>query len=300
MTGSALPPRDPLPPPERRPGVPAGFPLRMPRAPAPAADAPPPAPPAPVAAPRGPALPPPPAVRRSVQGGRFARWHLEPTPVPEEEGWLLTYLDVITLLLVLMVVMLAYSEPASRKTPAPSAAAPVASAAPAPGEGGPSAGPVPVPGGSIVPPRPRLQDQLPLQGLGPQVEVIGGETQVRFRIASELLFASGEASLTPDGQQLLDRLLPAFNTAVGHYIVVEGHTDNQPIQTARFPSNWELAAGRAGSVVRHLQARGVNPTRLRATGYADTRPVAPNDTREGQAANRRVELLLEAPPPAGR
>jgi len=122
-----------------------------------------------------------------------------------------------------------------------------------------------------------------------------GEGVVRFRISSEILFASGDSALTPAGQAVMDRLLPAFNQAQDHTIVVEGHTDNVPINTVRFPSNWELAAARAGSVVRHLETRGLNPTRLRATGLADTRPIAPNTTAEGRAANRRVEITMEAP-----
>jgi chemotaxis protein MotB len=127
------------------------------------------------------------------------------------------------------------------------------------------------------------------------VEVIKGEGVVRFRISSELLFASGDSDLTPQGQKVIDQLLPALNRVPDYTIVVEGHTDNVPIQTARFPSNWELAAGRAGSVVRHLQSRGLNPTRLRASGFADTRPIASNATPEGRAANRRVEITMESP-----
>jgi chemotaxis protein MotB len=136
---------------------------------------------------------------------------------------------------------------------------------------------------------------LPIDRLGSQVEVIKSESSVRFRISSELLFAPGEAGLTTEGLRLLDTLLPTFNLAIDRHIVVEGHTDDTPISTARFPSNWELAAGRAGSVVRHLQSRGLNPTRLRATGYAETRPIESNRTPQGQRANRRVELILELP-----
>lgn len=255
--------------------------------------------------------------RRSVQGGRFVRWHQDTSLPVEEDSWLITYLDVMTLLLVMMVVMLAFSEPSSKKPKAlPAASTPVvvapASAVPdaAPSTALPSgmvaSGPVPgapalIAGGSLVPPAPSVGPSLgryahlPLDRLGSQVEVIKGETSVRFRISSELLFASGEASLTPEGLRVLDSLLPTFNLAIDHHIVVEGHTDNTPISTARFPSNWELAAGRAGSVVRHLQSRGLNPTRLRATGYAETRPLESNRTPQGQRANRRVELMLELP-----
>jgi chemotaxis protein MotB len=94
---------------------------------------------------------------------------------------------------------------------------------------------------------------------------------------------------------VVSQLLPVLQQAGTHKIIVEGHTDNLPIQTVRFPSNWELAAGRAGSVVRHLHSRGIAAARMKAIGYADTAPLADNDTLAGRAANRRVEIILEAP-----
>src|SRR5207237_624589 len=77
-------------------------------------------------------------------------------------------------------------------------------------------------------------------------------------------------------------------------VQVEGHTDNVPIASAQFPSNWELASARASSVVRLFVTSGVNPARLTATGYAENRPVETNDTQEGRARNRRVTLLIIA------
>ena len=268
------------------------------------------------AAPPPPAAPPPaePSRRSSIHGGRYARWHTELDYVPEEEGWMITYLDVVTLLLVMMVVMLAFAKPGNDgvhgKQPQ-KVATPVAQ------EGG----------STIVPPLPlpfpeqnkktgetsgqgtgqpkgvaKTGDQeadpleaLSLGKLGGDIKVTVGQRSVSFRISSELLFSSGEADLTPAGQKVVDQLLPVFNKAPDYEIVVEGHTDNMPIQTARFPSNWELAAARAGSVVRHLQNRGLNPTRLRATGLAETHPLGPNNTPEGRAANRRVEITMVAP-----
>ena len=246
-------------------------------------------------------LPLPSPQRKSVQAGRFARWHQDYDPPVEEEAWLLTYLDVMTLLLVMMVVILAFSEPAS-KPPGERAEASAAASATAPGPASASAPPVVLPDPAppmppVLPtPAPGLLDRLPLDALGDNVEVLKAGNTVRFRIRSELLFASGDAGLTPAGRALVDSLLPTFNLAIDHNIVVEGHTDNKPISTERFPSNWELAAGRAGSVVRHLESRGLNPTRLRATGYAETRPIAPNTTAQGQSTNRRVELILALPP----
>lgn len=225
-------------------------------------------------------------MRKSIMSGRFARWYQD-TDVPvEEEGWLLTYLDTMTLLLVMMVVMLIFSEPIKKDQP-PEATSTTVSA-----EG--AAAETTVEDNAQSAASDEL-DQLPLDQLGTGVEVIQEPGSVRFRISSELLFPSGEAGLTAPGLAVLDSLLPALQVAGQHQIVVEGHTDNVPINTLRYPSNWELAAGRAGSVVRHLQSRGIAAGRMRATGYADTHPIAPNTSAVGQAANRRVELSLELP-----
>ncbi|MFN3830097.1 MAG: OmpA family protein [Tepidimonas ignava] len=253
-----------------------------------------------------------------MQRGRYQRWHAEPDPPQEEETWLITYLDTMTLLLVMLVVMLAFSEPIARKPPlgrpqAQGQAAP-AVGQPLPGGGGsivppvglpsPSPGPgehpverraeqaPPVPGAASAPSAPPEPLALPADE---EVQLLRREDGLIFRIPSEVLFSAGEAELTPAGRAVIDRLLPTINRLPDYTIVVEGHTDNVPIQTVRFPSNWELSAARAGSVVRHLEARGINPTRLRATGYADTRPIAPNDTPANRALNRRVEITLEPP-----
>lgn len=245
-----------------------------------------------------------------LRKGRFDRWHVEAPPPQEEETWLITYLDVVTLLLAMLVVMLAFSEPVSekfkgeRRESALDKASPVVQTAS--DAGTTIVPPIPLPQPATAPaqaegeplqtrPTQPPQPSLPIGDLGQNIEVTVGEGVVRFRISSEILFASGDSLLTPAGQAVMDRLLPAFNQAQDHTIVVEGHTDNVPINTPRFPSNWELAAGRAGSVVRHLESRGLNPTRLRATGMADTRPLESNATPEGRRANRRVEITMEAP-----
>lgn len=128
--------------------------------------------------------------------------------------------------------------------------------------------------------------------LGDDIEVIVNDGSISFRISSEILFGSGRAELEDAGLDVIDRLVPTL-AAGGHRIIVEGHTDNLPIQTERFPSNWELSASRASSVVRYLQLAGIESTRLSATGYADTRPLADNGDEQGRASNRRVELIMQ-------
>ena len=225
--------------------------------------------------------------------GRFGRWHLKAAGEGEEESWLLTYLDVMTLLLVMMVVMLAFAKPASEDA----------------GQGDGSGGPAAPRAQAPVNLRPQLNQLvvprekdplagLPLDQLGEGVEVLVNDGVVSFRISSEMLFPSGQADLIGPGAEMLATLVPALNAMPNQRIVVEGHTDDVPIQNARYPSNWELSSGRAGSVVRQLIALGVAPQRIRATGFADTRPLQLNDSEANRAANRRVELVLETVTPA--
>ncbi len=134
---------------------------------------------------------------------------------------------------------------------------------------------------------------LPLSELGDDIDIIVNERTVSFRINSEILFSSGEADLSLAGLAVLKRLVPVFNS-VKHKITVEGHTDSVPmLRNRHYPSNWELSGARAASVVRYLEANGVARARLRAIGNADTRPLADNNTPEGRASNRRVELIME-------
>ncbi|WP_144392238.1 OmpA/MotB family protein [Pleionea sediminis] len=117
---------------------------------------------------------------------------------------------------------------------------------------------------------------------------------IAIQIEDKMLFDSGKATLKPEGEQVLSNLLPVFQLSAGT-ILVEGHTDNVPIDTSRFPSNWELGASRASSVVKFLVSQGMKQNKLRAISYADTKPLASNETEEGRQKNRRVALLLQMP-----
>jgi chemotaxis protein MotB len=126
-----------------------------------------------------------------------------------------------------------------------------------------------------------------------QVSELQGKLTVRM--AEKVLFPSGSATVSKAGKDTLEKIADAFKDVKNRMIRVEGHTDNVPIKTERFPSNWELSSARAIAVVRILQDRGVEPTLLGAAGYASYQPVAPNDTAEGRAQNRRIEISLAAP-----
>lgn len=124
-----------------------------------------------------------------------------------------------------------------------------------------------------------------------QVRVTEGAFGITVDINASLLFASGDARLDATAVRALEAL--ARILAPSEFpIIVEGHTDNTPINTAQFPSNWELSGMRASSVVRVFVENGVAPARLTATGYAEQRPVADNATAEGRQRNRRVAIAI--------
>ena len=245
-------------------------------------------------APPAPARPP----RMSTATGRYRRWHVETRTEPEEEGWLITYLDVITLILVLMVVMLAFAGPGKGKegssTEAGTATATVATTQPPNTETAPTTAPSTAPAPAT--PTPDTLNGVPLDQLGDDIEVLMNDDAVRFRISSEVLFVSGAAQFTAAGLPMLDKLIPLLNADPTLRLVVEGHTDSQPIQTERFPSNWELSTGRAAAVARYLIEHGIAPQRVQASGFSDTRPLGSRDNPVDRIHNRRVELAMERKP----
>ncbi len=145
---------------------------------------------------------------------------------------------------------------------------------------------------SATPPPPRLAQLL-------QADIAGGAVKVKdladrsvVTVLGDTLFDPGSADVASRAEPLFERVAAALNQVPGH-LLISGHSDNQPIRTLRFPSNWHLSKERAESV-RKLLATNVQSTRLNAEGRAETEPVADNSTAVGRAANRRVEITLTA------
>jgi chemotaxis protein MotB len=113
-----------------------------------------------------------------------------------------------------------------------------------------------------------------------------------------VLFKAGDATLQPGGMEVLQLVMSSLQD-IPNNLSIEGHTDSRPISNNRFASNWELSTTRATSVLRYMEEQGFAKGRLSASGYGDTRPVAGNDTAEGQAQNRRVEIVIESDIPLG-
>lgn len=129
-------------------------------------------------------------------------------------------------------------------------------------------------------------------GLQTKITGIIEERGLVVSIQDTLLFESGSAEITPYAKQVLEKVSVVLAT-IPNYIRVEGHTDNVPIHTPKFPSNWELSVARATNVVQLLITEGkINPLRLSAAGYGEFRPIADNQTQEGRAKNRRVDLVI--------
>jgi chemotaxis protein MotB len=134
-----------------------------------------------------------------------------------------------------------------------------------------------------------------------EAEVAAGQIQIeqlregiRLNLSEEILFGSGSATVGPDGERVLGRVAAQLHKAP-YRVEVQGHTDDVPIAgalAARYPTNWELAGARAARVVRILEADGVDPGSLSAISFGPFHPVADNDTPEGRARNRRIEIRL--------
>jgi type VI secretion system protein ImpK len=150
------------------------------------------------------------------------------------------------------------------------------------------------PRAAVALPSPHIAGQLAAEIARGEVAVADAAGKSTIVIRSDRLFASGSARLEAGIEPVVLRVAEALERVPGE-IVVTGHTDDVPIRTARFPSNWELSTERAGSVVRLMAGKLKDAGRLKAEGLADSAPAAPNDSAANRARNRRVEIILRSP-----
>ncbi len=128
-----------------------------------------------------------------------------------------------------------------------------------------------------------IQEQL--------VTVASNELWLQIELKDSILFGSASADPSPRAQAIFDEIAQILKD-YPNPVQVEGHTDNLPIRSARYPSNWELSTARASAIVKWLAERGVDPVRLSAVGFGEFQPLADNGTPEGRAQNRRVTLMI--------
>lgn len=206
------------------------------------------------------------------------------------ELWLITYADLITLLLCFFILLFAsanvdqnvwdrvkasYSSKVKNKT-------------------------VSTPLSEI---KHQLDSMLMKEVKDKNLEIENKDNAINMRFLSNSFYNSGDAKLLPEGKDIVDKIFEIINAVskekkANFSLDVEGHTDDNPIATKEFPSNWELSVARASNVVRYLIDRGMEPQRLKASGYADTQPVVSNRNGKGepipgnQSINRRVVLRI--------
>ena len=241
---------------------------------------------------------------------------LAPRREKDNESWMISYVDIVTLLLTLFVLLLA----SAKLTPAPhDAAETVTAAATVPTSTTKQSPPLapPAPANDQKPdvrPASRPDRTTPSEAgtgtgdeppaapidslmtdatarLGDRARISGGGGSINLELQDTVLFAAASADLTPDGRTVLSHVADLLMRH-DYPVSVEGHTDNLPIKTLRFASNWELSSARASNVTRYLIEHGVVAGRLRSIGYADTHPVTSNDTAAERSRNRRVSLVI--------
>jgi chemotaxis protein MotB len=250
---------------------------------------------------------------KQVSRRRGRRHHEEPE---NQERWLITYSDLITLLMIFFVIMYAMSkvDVAKFMTLTQSLAAALHNEQKVPLKNLGTTGLV-VPANPTnqgdktqhpIPPASTAQTQndkaldnlytqvkayISMHNLNGNVTIVNQQRGVQITLRDVVLFNTGQATILPQAQKLLQGLVPFFQS-LNNPIVIEGYTDDVPISTSQFPSNWELSGTRAMDVVRFLVSQGISPPRLSGVGYGQYHPVVPNTSATNRAMNRRVNIVI--------
>lgn len=219
---------------------------------------------------------------------------------PSAPFWMTTFSDMTTLLLVFFILILSYSTIELEKFKGAMSSMKGA------------LGVLPEMGSAVPKNNRSLRDRLTNQeqGLSQQVKELQKSLEntdfegminveitgegVHFRLGDKLLFDLGQANIKPRALPILKKIAGIIKEGEYKEILVEGHTDNIPIHTKQFPSNWELSTARAMSVVRYLHfVEGIPGSKLAAVGHGEFRPLVPNNSPENRAKNRRVEIFVK-------
>ncbi|MBM7717593.1 chemotaxis protein MotB [Bacillus thermophilus] len=222
------------------------------------------------------------------------------------QAWLVTFADLSLVILILFVLLYSYSDTNAEKFKSVTDSfqnhnnLKQDSGGEAPGEGGTT-----VPNeyeeqlAEMIKQEKRIEEILEYvgkyaseHGLENEMTVTPTDKGIEVVLPEVMLFPSGKADLINEAKLFLDNMAPMLSE-ISNMIEIEGHTDNRPISTERFPSNWDLSTARANQVVRYLiEEHGLSPERLRTVGYGEYRPIASNQTDKGRSQNRRVVLII--------
>src|SRR4051794_20148081 len=265
------------------------------------------------------------SARGSRGGGRRSRHG--GGEVESEERWLLTYADMITLLMALFMVLFSITsvnkaklevlsktlqeafsgkvlpggtsirdsgaDPKSDKPPSPEPPIPAITAVVGEALRNKDAQAKAKEQEDFKRLKQQIASYAKQKGLQNQVQTVIAQRGLVIRLLTDqVLFDSGQAELKPQATPVLGKVAAILAREGRHQVMVEGHTDNVPIRGSVFPTNWELSTARASRVVRFLIAGGVAQMRLSAGGFAALHPIASNDTADGRSRNRRVEIVL--------
>lgn len=212
------------------------------------------------------------------------------------DRWLVSYADLVTLLLALFTTLYAASSAGMGRL-APVAAARATGIVPPVVDRIPAGGSLATVVAAPEAPRPdtlgaRLASELSDALKHGRVAIRADARGLIVSLSDDAAFGTGSAELSPDARPLLGRLA-AVLAGKPNDIRVEGHTDNVPIRTDRYASNWELSTARANAVVTYfVETAGFDPARLSANGYGEFHPRAPNDTADSRGRNRRVDIVI--------
>jgi chemotaxis protein MotB len=218
---------------------------------------------------------------------RFQR-HTAPQPNVDDTGWLITLSDLTLLLLCFLGVW--YVKQQQRDLSAQRAKLVVQASHENSNSNGAD------PANAQVQDWRALKDEITGfiadSGMSQEVEIKAVADEILISFKDSISFASGKADLNPQAIPILEKVAAVTVSRPAMYLRVNGHTDDRPISTAEFPSNWELSSARASRVARYLIEKGVHPGRIEVHGFAYHRPRAANENRSGRGANRRVEISL--------
>ena len=218
------------------------------------------------------------------------------------ERWLLTYADLITLLLAFFIMMYTFSKQDAQKYNEVTAhLKSIFSGGSGIAKKGNLEGKLPVDLQMQIGSNAMIEERIKQEfreiadenGLKNNITVFTDARGVVVRIMDKAFYDEGKADLKQGAKNALDKIIPIMKDIKNH-IRIEGHTDDTPISKGEFKSNWELSVRRATEVVRYIVEKGpIAPDRVSATGYAEYRPIVSNDTAENKALNRRVEIIIE-------